>query len=182
MLYLGNVPLAVNQSVSGGSLNNLKFIPADGSESGSFSFTAAKDGIYRAEVRGFYLKTALVASNVPAGPIAKDFETELDRVTGDLYFFVPAGTPEFAVRVWGRGFLNTMGMSITDPQGKVVYDNTLVCGSGVQYNVSGKDVKSGIWKLTVKRPRRFWYDRFFFRLMGVPKYLGLRPDRMLECK
>ncbi len=154
---------------------------APGCES-SFSFTAAKDGIYRAEVRGFYLKTALVASNVPAGPIAKDFETELDRVTGDLYFFVPAGTPEFAVRVWGRGFLNTMGMSITDPQGKVVYDNTLVCGSGVQYNVSGKDVKSGIWKLTVKRPRRFWYDRFFFRLMGVPQYLGLRPDRMLECK
>jgi len=40
VLYLGNVPLAVNQSVSGGSLNNLKFIPADGSESGSFSFTA----------------------------------------------------------------------------------------------------------------------------------------------
>jgi hypothetical protein len=148
----------------------------------TFAFTADQEGIYTAEVRGFYLKTALIASNVPAGPIAKDFETELDRVTGSLYFFVPAGTPQFAVRVWGRGFTNSVGVQITDPQGKVVYYNPFVCGSGMQYNVNGENVKSGIWKLTFAKPRRYWYDRCFFSLMGVPKYLGLRPDRMLECK
>ncbi|MBR2344809.1 MAG: right-handed parallel beta-helix repeat-containing protein [Lentisphaeria bacterium] len=148
----------------------------------TFAFTAKSAGIYKAEVRGFYLKTALIASNVPAGPIAKDFETELDRVTGSLYFFVPAGTPEFAVRVWGRGFVNSVGVQLTDPQGSVVYNNPFVCGGGVQYNVSGANVRNGIWKITFSKPRRYWYDRCFFRLMGVPQYLGLRPDRMLECK
>ena len=139
-----------------------------------FAFNAEKDGIYRVEVRGFYLKTALIGSNVPGGVIAKEFENELDRVTGSLYFHVPSGTPEFAVRVWGRGFVNSVGVTITDPLGKVVYSNPFVCGGGFQYNASAADVaKAGVWKLTFSKPKRFWYDRCFFRLMGVSPYLGL---------
>ncbi|MBE6359730.1 MAG: hypothetical protein E7057_10870 [Lentisphaerae bacterium] len=143
-----------------------------------FSFTAAADGIHRVEVRGFYLKTAIIGANVPAGPIAKEFENELDRVTGTLYFHVPPRTPEFAIRVWGRGFVNSVGVTITDPNGKIVYRNPAVAGSGFQFNADKENAaKSGVWKITFAKPRRFWYDRCFFRMMGVSPYLGLKADR-----
>ena len=145
----------------------------------NFAFTAGAAGIYRVEVRGFYLKTALIGSTVPAGPIAKPFENELDRVTGDLYCFVPAGSPRFAVRVWGRGFLNTFGVTVTSPDGKAVFKCPTVPGSGAQYNApEDLAAKGGVWKITVARPRRFWYDRGFLRIMGASPYLGLRPDRV----
>ena len=148
-----------------------------------FAFTAGAAGIYRVEVRGFYLKTALIASTAPAGPIAKDFENELDRVTGDLYVYVPAGAPRFAVRLWARGWLNSFGVTITDPSGKVVLHDPLVIGSGIQYNAPAAAAEQGgIWKLTIARPRRFWYDRGFFRIMGASPYLGLRPDRVPVVK
>ncbi len=142
-----------------------------------FAFTAEKDGIYRVEVRGFYLKTALIAANVPGGVIAKEFENELDRVTGSLYFHVPSGSPEFAVRVWGRGFVNSVGVTLTDPNGKVVYSNPFVCGSGFQFNAGKAEAaKAGVWKLTFSKPKRFWYDRCFFRIMGASPYLGLSAE------
>ena len=38
-LYLGSVPIAVNQSISGTSLDSLRFIPLETSDGGSFCFT-----------------------------------------------------------------------------------------------------------------------------------------------
>ena len=164
-----------------GSKKNLgKINPASNQ---TFSFVAKEAGIYKTAVRGFYLKTALIASTVPAGPIAKEFENELDRVVGTLYFYVPKNTKNFAVRIWGRGFVNAVNVSICNPQGKVVYSNPAVAGSGVQLNFSGQDaLQGGIWRMNYAKPRKYWYDRCFFRLMGTSPYLGLRPDRMVVKK
>lgn len=42
-LYLGNVPVAVNQSISGEGLNSIRFVPEADTESGSFCFTVNND-------------------------------------------------------------------------------------------------------------------------------------------
>lgn len=39
VLYLGAVPVSINQTISGKSLDNLKFVPAAGTTSASFTFT-----------------------------------------------------------------------------------------------------------------------------------------------
>lgn len=40
-LYLGSVPIAVNQSISGDALDNLRFLPQDNSDGGSFCFSVS---------------------------------------------------------------------------------------------------------------------------------------------
>lgn len=42
-LYLGNVPLAVNQSISGDNLDKLRFVPAPDATEGSFTFRCGQD-------------------------------------------------------------------------------------------------------------------------------------------
>ena len=51
VLYLGSVPLAVNQNISASSLSNLRFVPAKQAESGSFTFRFGEDYAMTCQLR-----------------------------------------------------------------------------------------------------------------------------------
>ena len=93
VLYLGNIPLAVNQSVSGSSLNNLKFIPNAGVESGSFTFTCGG---------GYSVICDL-------------------RITDKVNFAPVAGTAEEKCAAWTQKNISCFGtLEAYDPEGDLL--------------------------------------------------------------
>ncbi len=90
VLYLGSVPIAVNQSISGSNLNNLKFIPTSGAEHGSFTFTAG----------GGYSVTCDM------------------RITDKVNFAPVAGTTDENCAAWTKKNISCFGtLDAYDPEG-----------------------------------------------------------------
>ena len=65
-LYLGAVPVAVNQSISQKSLDSLKFVPAAGTEEGSFTFSIG---------RGYTMECVMkITDEINFAPVAASYE------------------------------------------------------------------------------------------------------------
>jgi len=95
-LYLGAVPVAVNQSISKKSLDSLKFIPTKGTESSRFTFSLGRD----------YSITCQM------------------RITDEVNFAPVAAAYEDAVAVWTQKDIRCYGtLDAYDPEGdKLVFE------------------------------------------------------------
>ena len=149
-------------------------------EEQTFKFKADDAGIYKIDMAVIDLRVFLTAANVAAGIIPRDVAHWVNNSTGTLYFYVPEGAPEFAVRVWGLVFSmrdQAVKVTISNPDGKVVFRDNAVA-EGIQYNAPEKLAKKGgIWKITFDKPGKYNLGQYNFRIMGASPYLGLRPDR-----
>ncbi|MCI5779238.1 MAG: right-handed parallel beta-helix repeat-containing protein [Lentisphaeria bacterium] len=149
-------------------------------EEQTFKFKADAAGIYKIDMAVTDLRVILSAANVAAGIIPRDIAQWVNNSTGTLYFYVPVGAPEFAVRVWGLVFSmreQAVKVTISNPSGKVVFRNNTVA-EGIQYTAPESEAKKGgIWKITFDKPAKFRLGEYNFRIMGASPYLGLRPDR-----
>ena len=149
-------------------------------EEQTFQFKAAAAGIYQIDMAVIDLRVILTAANVAAGIIPRDVAHWVNNSTGTLYFYVPEGAPELAVRVWGLVFSmreQAVKVTISNPQGKVVFRDNVVA-EGIQYNAPEAEAKKGgIWKITFDNPAKFRLGEYNFRIMGASPYIGLRPDR-----
>ena len=92
VLYLGSVPIAVNQSISENALSSLKFIPQSGAEGGSFTFTAGGGYSVICEMR--------ISDKVNFSPVAGKTESDCAAWTqkniscfGTLDGYDPEGDP-----------------------------------------------------------------------------------------
>ena len=80
-------------------------------------FTAAETGVYRVECQPDG-HTVRMASSSHAALIAADSgPIHLLNTSGEFYFLVPAGVPQFAVRFWGSGDLERVSAAVFDPSG-----------------------------------------------------------------
>ena len=92
VLYLGSVPIAVNQSISENALSSLKFVPQSGADSGSFTFTVGGGYSVTCEMR--------IADKVNFSPVAGKTEEDCAAWTqkniscfGTLDGYDPDGDP-----------------------------------------------------------------------------------------
>ncbi len=91
-LYLGAVPVAVNQSISKSSLDSLKFFPTKGTQSSRFTFSLGRDYSMTCQMR--------ITDEVNFAPVAAAYEdavavwTQKDiRCYGTLDAYDPEGDP-----------------------------------------------------------------------------------------
>jgi hypothetical protein len=142
-------------------------------------FTAAETGVYRVECQpdGHTVRmassshAALIAAN--SGPI------HLLNTSGEFYFLVPAGVPQFAVRFWGSGDLERVSAAVFDPSGTQVWtqaDISTAQSFQLQRQHSERDE---VWRLALSRPSVGVLEDHYVELRGIPTVLGFRPDGLL---
>ena len=145
-------------------------------ETGTFRFTAGAAGIYKVLLKSLDLRVALVEANAPMGIMLRPYSHDLGGNLGSLYFTIPAGTPRFAVRVWGDALLffhYGLKVVISDPQDRIVFRDDAV-SDGIHYDGTARP---GVWKITFAAPTGLASRCGNLRMMGVSPYIGLRPDR-----
>lgn len=97
----------------------------------------------------------------------------------ELYFFVPEGTREFGVRVIGEGEGERVGVALTDPAGKIVWQQADVSASQSYRAVGPDPAPAGVWKIRLSRPASGAFEDHHLELRGVVPVVAFHPDALL---
>jgi hypothetical protein len=143
------------------------------------AFTATESGIYRVQCQAGS-HTVRIASASHAPLLAADFgPIHLLNTTGQLYFLVPAGVPQFAVRFWGSGDLERVAATVFDASGTQVWQQDDI-STALSYQVQRQNVQNDeVWRLVLGRPKTGVLEDHFVELRGIPTVFGFRPDGLL---
>lgn len=98
---------------------------------------------------------------------------------GSLYFYVPEGTKEFGVKVFGSG-AEQVKATIFDPAGNQVWQQDNISAAVGYFTEEGKTPPAGVWRIQFDRPSQGVLEDFGFILLGIPSLLGQDPDGLLK--
>jgi hypothetical protein len=174
----------------GGSDATLKIISPSGSQihQERLPFQGESDVHFRVPASGLYRLTADVGLNClqivsashavyldgEAGPI------HLMSSPGEFFFWVPAGTRRFGVRVFGEGLGEGVKASLIDPRGQVVEQGDDIAQLR-QFEVNCPDGCAGeVWSVRLARPSRLCLEDHYIDLRGVPPLLAASRDAVLR--
>ena len=145
-------------------------------------FEAPETGVYRlsvapgANVLCLPSSTHALLLNGDDGPI------HLCGTTGTFFFWVPAGTESFGVRVSGEGLGEAVRAALVDPSGRTVEEVDNVAATH-QFEVDVPRPSVGeAWRLVLSKPTRLAMEDQFIDLRGIPPLLAgsreglLRPE------
>ncbi|MFW6438042.1 MAG: hypothetical protein ACOCZ7_03415, partial [Armatimonadota bacterium] len=141
-------------------------------EETTVNFVAPETGVYsmklaaggnRFQVRAI---TNPIVIDASAGPVNFVHQEK------DLSFYVPEGTEEFGVRVWGQGTGEAIAATLLTPTGEVFdeVDNQFQLH---QFHVELDAPSEGeIWTLQIRKPSAITWEDHFVDLRGVPPILA----------
>lgn len=145
-----------------------------------FSFVAGQTGVYRLACDAGSHAVRLTASSHravmagPRGPI------HFISTTGDLYFLVPAGVEQFAVRCWGEGDLERVSAAVCDASGKRVWQQANI-SSSQSFQMERKPASvDEVWRVSLARPTQGVLEDHYVELRGVPPVIGFSPSGLLR--
>lgn len=98
--------------------------------------------------------------------------------TGDLYFYVPRDTAEFAVMLAPRNN-EWVGATIYDPEGKVVWSQDTITQMVQVLLEPTPDQTAKPWKVHIRPPAEGHMEDAFLLLQNVPPFLAVNPDALL---
>ena len=92
---------------------------------------------------------AIVASDAPVAIDVTECGHDLFKATGDLYAYVPAGTPRIVITADGKSRQERVSVAIIDPAGRLRGKRTWV-ESCERYMF--RDPEEGLWKIELREP------------------------------
>ncbi len=143
------------------------------------AFTAPQTGLYRIDAAPGVNLMAIVASSHPLSVSNEQGPIRLTASPGDYYFWVPAGTREFAVRVSGEGNGEGVRAMLIDPDGDI-FDEVDNSAWTHQFEVDlAQGTPGQAWLLRLARPTVMPMDDHHVDLRGVPPLLAPTADALL---
>ncbi|MBQ6915424.1 MAG: right-handed parallel beta-helix repeat-containing protein [Kiritimatiellae bacterium] len=175
-MKLGRYPVAKKPIVvrdAGGRQVATAPMPGERSEPITFEVPAA--GFYDVVVDVGRRAFALTSTDVPvAADVTGDWRNGLAS-TAPAWVSVPEGSRRFAVYASGSGGGELVGVRLSDPSGKVVWEDAEV--EGWKAHVSGDRPAAGLWKFEMYRPARGVFEDFKIDIAGVQGYFFLTPTK-----
>jgi hypothetical protein len=100
--------------------------------------------------------------------------------TGELFFWVPAGTREFGVRVTGEPMGEGVKATLLDPSGNVVEEvDDLV--EVHQFTVTLPQESAGeAWSLRIAKPSTLALEDYYIELRGIPGLFAPTKEALLR--
>ena len=143
-----------------------------------YAFTASETGVYTIDVEVGSHSVAMRGCNAP---VAINGATPVHLVSsvGSLYFYVPEGTKEFGMKVFGAG-AEQVKVTIFDPAGNQVWQQDNVSAAVGYFTEEGTTPPAGVWRIHFDRPSQGVLEDNGFVLLGVPTLPGPNPDGLLK--
>ena len=149
-------------------------------EEADITFTAPETGLYRVTANAGSNWLSIVSSTHPVSIIGEHDAMRLIYTTGDFYFWVPAGTEEFGVRVAGDGTAELVRAALYDPAGNLVEDVDNIAAVH-QFEVRQSATTEGAaWMLRLSTPSSGVLEDKKVDLRGIPPLLGPAPEALLR--
>jgi len=100
--------------------------------------------------------------------------------TGEYFFWVPAGTKEFAVKVSGDNAAERVKATLRNPAGKTVAEADSIFETRQFVAAPVNPAQGEIWSLRLDKPATGILEDFFVQLQGVPPVLAHAPEALLK--
>ena len=142
------------------------------------SFVAPETGLYRLPIQCGPNKFQLVSTNCPTSISGEAGRVWFVSSVGDLYFYVPAGTKEFGVKIFGEG-MEGVGAAILNPQGKTLWQKPTIT-MPEQFVGAAESDQGEIWTLRIARPATGAMEDYYVELQGIPPFLATNPTSLLR--
>ncbi|TWU26276.1 hypothetical protein Pla52o_01290 [Novipirellula galeiformis] len=169
-------PIVVKATAPGGETLSVGEVPFQ--SEASLSFVAPETGLYRIPIQCGLNKFQLLSSNVPALFGGEKGRMWFIHSRGDLYFYVPAGTKAFGVKVFGEG-TESVGAAILNPKGTKVWENSAITVPE-QYVGAPASGEGEIWTLRISKPASGTMEDYFVELQGIPPWIATDPSSLLR--
>ena len=174
--YGGNPIPVIVSAPSGKEAHRVK-IPYQ--EQTAVTFTAPETGIYRIVANPGANRLRITDCTNPLNLNGEGGAIRLISAPGDYYFWVPAGTAEFAVRVAGEGTGEHIRAMLINPEGKIVdeVDNT---AATYQFEIEQPaDTPGKVWIIRLARPTASAWEDHYLDLRGVPPIVAPSREALL---
>ena len=145
-----------------------------------YVFTATETGVYKLDIDVGAHAVAMRECNAPAA-INGEKAVHLVYSVGSLYFYVPEGTKEFGVKVFGAGS-ECVKAILFDPAGNQVWQQDSISSAVGYFTDEGTTPPAGVWRIQFDRPSQGVLEDNGFTFFGIPTLPGPNPDALLKCK
>jgi hypothetical protein len=174
--YSGHtIPLVV-VSPSGRTIHRAQ-LPFD--EETEIRFQAPATGVYRVAADPGLNFVQIAPSSHPMSLDGEEDPIHFLGTQGEFYFWVPAGTTQFGVRVCGEGWAEGVKAALVDPRGKVAEERDDVAETQ-QFEVTLPAGSPGeVWSLRLSKPKRLVMEDHFVDLRGIPPLLSASREGLL---
>ena len=142
-------------------------------------FTALETGVYRIVADPGANRLRITECTNPLNLNGEGGAIRLISAAGDYYFWVPAGTTEFAVRVAGEGTGEHIRAMLISPDGKIVdeVDNT---AATYQFEIEQPaDTPGRVWVIRLAKPTAAAWEDHYLDLRGVPPVVAPSREALL---
>jgi hypothetical protein len=142
-------------------------------------FTAPETGLYRLVADPGANRLRITTSTNPINLNGEGGAIRLIGAAGNYYFWVPAGTTEFAVRVAGEGAGEHIRAMLINPDGKIVdeVDNT---AAAYQFEVEQPANTPGrVWIIRLAKPSTTAWEDHYLDLRGIPPVVAPSREALL---
>lgn len=154
-------------------------LPAAQGEAGTpCSFAPDETGAYRLICEPPSGTARITAANRPACLFSERRPFHLLGSSGELFFWVPKGVAEFAVKVSGGSPGESVKASLCGPSGQVVEMKDNI--ESHQFLVAGAAESAGsVWSLRLERPSEGVLEDYYVLLQGIPPVMASDRDALL---
>jgi hypothetical protein len=169
-------PIVVSAVAPSGKQLNLGEVPFQAAA--SLRFIAPETGIYRIPIQCGPNKFQLESANCPTVMSGEAARVWFISSVGDLYFYVPTGTKEFGVKIFGEG-MEGVGAAILNPEGTKLWEKPTIT-EPEQYVGAPESNQGQIWTLRISRPATGAMEDYYVELQGIPPFLATNPTSLLR--
>ncbi|MCE5241449.1 right-handed parallel beta-helix repeat-containing protein [bacterium] len=175
--YAANPVAVVVTSPSGQEVTKVQ---APFGQESPISFTAPETGLYllRSDAGGNY--AVYTASTHPFNLCYDGEAIHFISSTGTLYFYVPAGTKEFGLRVNGEGLGEGVKATLTNGAGEVVQEKDNVARTDMFTVELPQPSPGGTWSLKLEKPSAMAMEDYYIDPLGIPPLLAPSKECLLK--
>ena len=142
-------------------------------------FKARETGIYRVTADPGANYAQILENTHPMSLCGEDVPVHLYATQGEFHFWVPAGTEEFGIRVYGDGLGEAVKATLIDPEGEIVEEVDNIAQTH-QFEVALPEPSQGrAWTLRYAKPSEIPMEDYHVDLRGVPPLLSPSREALL---
>jgi hypothetical protein len=142
-------------------------------------FKAPATGPYRVEIAPGGNFIGVVKTSQPLSLSAETEPIHLISTVRQFYFYVPAGTKEFAIKLFGEGLGEGIKATLYDAGGKQI-DQKDDITQAQQFDITLPETSNGeIWSLKTERASHTYLEDYCIDVFGIPPLLAPSREAVL---
>jgi hypothetical protein len=146
---------------------------------GEVTFKAPATGLFHVAVASDGNFARLLGSSHPISLDAQRQPIHLIGTLGRLFFYVPAGTREFGIKVFGEGLGEGVKATLCDAAGRTVGQKDDVA-QAQQFEIALPEPSKGeIWSLKTEHATHLVLEDYSIELLGIPALVAPSPEAIL---